>query len=702
MRMRRAMAAAVTALSLTAAAGWCVAATVPSAEPTKATTPGARDPGMLIPRATLFGNPDRAGSALSPDGKQIAYLSAVDGVLNVWVAPVDDLSKARAVTQDARRGIRQFEWAYTNSHIIYLQDQGGDENWRIYAVDLDGGEARDLTPMPGVAARIAELSPAFPDEILVGVNDRSPQFHDVHRVNIMTGERSVVYKNDSHMETVTDEDFKVRLGSRFTPDGGIAWETLADDGTATPFEQVGMEDTMTTGPVGFDKGGRAAYFQDSRGRDTGALFRRDLTTGETTLLAEDPRADAGAMMTHPTEHRVQAVAFNYDRTKWKVLDPSIKADLDHLATVAAGEVNVTSRSLDDARWLVAYVMDDGPTRVYLYDRAGATPGAPGKATFLYTNRKSLEGLPLAKMHPVTVRSRDGLDLVSYLTLPKASDPDADGRPDAAVPMVLLVHGGPWARDVWGFNSYHQWLANRGYAVLSVNFRGSTGLGKKFINAGNREWGAKMHDDLLDAVDWAVAEGIADRSKVAIMGGSYGGYAALAGLTMTPDVFACGVSIVGPSNITTLLNTIPSYWKPGMEMFKNRVGDHSTDEGREFLKSRSPLTFADRITKPLLIGQGANDPRVKQSESDQIVAAMTKHGIPVAYVLFPDEGHGFARPANATAFNAVTEQFFARHLGGRAEPIGGDVAASTAQVLEGADGIPGLPEALAARSEGGGK
>jgi dipeptidyl aminopeptidase/acylaminoacyl peptidase len=396
------------------------------------------------------------------------------------------------------------------------------------------------------------------------------------------------------------------------------------------------------------------------------------------------------MLEHPTTYTIQAVAFNYTRPEWKVLDPSIQGDLDYLRTAARGDLLVTSRTLDDRLWTVAAIVDDGPARFYLYDRTAR------KATLLFTHRKALEGLPLAAMHPEVITSRDGLKLVSYLTLPVGSDARRAGRPDQPLPMILLVHGGPWTRDTWGFNGEEQWLANRGYAVLSVNYRGSTGFGKRFLNAGSREWAGKMHDDLIDAVDWAIKEGIADRGRVAILGGSYGGYAALVGLTFTPDVFACAVDIVGPSNLETLLNTIPPYWEPGIAMFTTRVGDHRTAEGRRFLESRSPLTFVDRIRRPLLIGQGANDPRVKQSEADQIVAAMQRRGIPVTYVLYPDEGHGFARPENRLSFNAVVEAFLSRHLGGRVEPIGRDFQGSTITVPTGAKDVPGLPAALSSR------
>ncbi len=312
---------------------------------------------------------------------------------------------------------------------------------------------------------------------------------------------------------------------------------------------------------------------------------------------------------------------------------------------------------------------------------------------MFTNRQELEKVKLSKMYPLIIKSRDGLNLVSYLTLPYWADPDNDSRPKKPLPMVLFVHGGPWARDSWGLNSAHQWLANRGYAVLSVNYRGSTGFGKDFINAANREWAGKMHDDLIDAVNWAIKQKIADKNRVAIMGGSYGGYATLVGMTFTPEVFACGVDIVGPSNLRTLLETIPPYWKPMMEMWATRVGDPRTEEGRKFLDSRSPLTYVDRICRPLLIGQGANDPRVKQSESDQIVQAMQEKNIPVTYVLYSDEGHGFARPENRLSFFAVAEIFLAQHLGGRFQEIGDDFQGSTIAVPHGAEHIPGLSEAL---------
>lgn len=642
----------------------------------------------LIPRDVLFGNPDRAAPQISPDGTRLAYLAPVDGVLNVWVAPAHEPAAGKPVTSDSNRGIRRFFWAFNGTHLAYLQDKGGDENWRLYSVDISQGDGvveKDLTPFEGVRADVDGISPRFPDEALITLNKRSAATPDLYRVNMKTGELTLVRENDANYTGfVTDDEFRPRMVTKYNAQGGIDRLKIDPAGAVAPFDAIPMEDTLTTAPIDFDKTGQLMYALDSRGRDTAAVVAIDLASGESRVLAADDRADAASLMIHPTEKTVQAVAFPYDRQRWKVLDESIAGDFAYLKTVATGDFSVGSRSLDDSKWVVSYVMDDGPTRHYLYDRQSK------QARFLFTSKTDLEGLPLAKMRPVVIKSRDGLNLVSYITLPVWTDADGDGKPAAPVPTVLLVHGGPWARDSWGFNATHQWLANRGYAVLSVNFRGSTGFGKSFINAGNLQWATKMHDDLLDAVDWAVAEGIADKDRVAIMGGSYGGYATLVGLTFTPDVFAAGVSIVGPSNIVTLLNTIPPYWAPALELFKKRVGDHTTEEGRKFLESRSPLTFVDRIKKPLLIGQGANDPRVKQSESDQIVKAMQAKNIGVTYVLYPDEGHGFARPENRMSFNAVAEAFLAQHLGGRYEPVGDDFEGSSITVPVGAEAVPGLP------------
>jgi dipeptidyl aminopeptidase/acylaminoacyl peptidase len=648
--------------------------------------PAAKGPG-LIPRKVLFGNPDKEGPKLSPDGKRLAFLAPASGVMNVWVAPADDVGAAQAVTLDKKRGIRAFSWAHTNQHILYQQDKDGDEDFHLYRVDVVSKTTTDLTPLKKIRAQLLAAGPKFPEELLVALNDRDPRFHDVYRVSLKTGERTLVEKNTEFLGYVPDHDYRLRFASKFTKDGDMAYyEPDGKEGWKEAFT-IPQADSLTTSLVGFNKTGDVAYLLDSRDRDTAAFATLDLKTKTRTMVAEDARADAGGILMHPTDYTVQGVSFTYDRVRWKFLDDAVAKDFEFLKTVADGDVSVASRTQDDRTWIVAYAMANGPVRYYRFDRAGR------KTRFLFSNRADLEGLKLAKMHPRVAKARDGLDLVCYLTLPPDQDVGGKGEPKEPLPMVLLVHGGPWARDFWGFEPHHQLFANRGYAVLSVNFRGSTGFGKKFLNAGNREWAGKMHDDLLDAVDWAVRNKVARKDKIAVMGGSYGGYATLVGLTFTPETFACGVDIVGPSNLVTLLRTVPPYWAPAVQLFKDRVGDHTTEEGTRELMARSPLTKADQIRKPLLVGQGANDPRVKQAEADQIVQAMHEHKIPVTYVLYPDEGHGFARPENRLSFYAVAEAFLAEHLGGRYEAIGDAFAGSSITVPTGAEGVPGLAGAL---------
>jgi dipeptidyl aminopeptidase/acylaminoacyl peptidase len=369
------------------------------------------------------------------------------------------------------------------------------------------------------------------------------------------------------------------------------------------------------------------------------------------VIAADPHYDVGNVMTNPDTYEIQAVAFNRDRVEWTVLDEAIQLDFDRIRDIHQGDFFITSRDNADQTWVVAFTVDNGPVPYYTYNRETQT------STFLFDNQPELSKYTLAHTQPVTFSARDGLTIHGYLTLP-------EGEQHEHLPMILNVHGGPWARDEWGYNPEAQWFANRGYACLQVNFRGSTGYGKDFLNAGNREWGRNMHNDLVDAADWAVQQGIADAKKIAIYGGSYGGYAALAGATFSPDVFCCAVDIVGPSNLLTLIKTIPPYWSTFLATFHTRVGNPDTEE--EFLKSRSPLFKVDQIKIPMLIAQGANDPRVKQAESEQIVEAMKSKGISHEYLLFPDEGHGFAKPENRITFYKAAEKFLAQHLGGRYE------------------------------------
>lgn len=659
---------------------------------TRATGPTSIEDVDLIPRDALFGNPERASVRISPDGQYLSWVAPVDGVLNLWIAPADDLNNARAITRDTGRGIRSYFWSYKPGTLLYLRDSGGDEDFHLYALDLASGESRDLTPFDRTTAQVAGVSRTHPDSILVGMNDRDAQWHDLYRVDLASGERTLIERNDQQIAGyMVDSDYTLRFASRARPDGGLDVLRREAD-TWVEHDSIGFEDVLTTGPAGLTFDGQTLYMRDSRNRDTSALFAIDTATGARTLVHEDARADVGGSLSDPQTGQVQAVSVNYLREEWTTLDDSIAGDLATLQEIGPGEVSVVSRTLDDRTWIVAYGAAEAPAEFYRYNRDS------GEATRLFSARPALEGAPLVPMWPQEITSRDGLTLVSYLTLPAHADQDGDGKADQPVPMVLLVHGGPWARDAYGYSGYDQWLANRGYAVLSVNFRGSTGFGKSFTNAGDGEWAGKMHDDLIDAVQWAVTNGVTTEDKVAIMGGSYGGYATLVGLTFTPDTFACGVDIVGPSNLNTLLETVPPYWASFYEQLTRRMGDPRTEEGRAWLTERSPLTHVDNIQRPLLIGQGANDPRVKQAESDQIVEAMTAKDIPVTYVLFPDEGHGFHRPENNKAFNAVTEGFLSTCLGGRVQPIGEELSGSSIQVPAGADIVPGLSEALQSHTQ----
>ncbi|MCA9242951.1 MAG: S9 family peptidase [Phycisphaerales bacterium] len=657
--------------------------------------PASAQPGSpgLIPRRALFGNPQRAEVTLSPDGRRLAYLAPVDGVMNIWVATLDDVAGAAPVTSEAGRGVRTYVWAFNSEQILFLKDKEGDENWHVWVCDVSRRESRDVTPIAVdattlVAARIQELSAYFPDEVLIGVNDRDPRLHDIYRVNLRDGSSRRVWENDGAAAAITDDQLNLRLTIGLGQDGSEQYAKIVD-GVSEPFFAVPHEDALMTIPVGFDSTGKRLYMVDTRGRNTAALVALDMDTGETKPIFADARADVDKWLIHPTQKTVQAVSVNDERRRWVCLDPTVEKDFARLRSVNQGDPIVTSRSLDDRLWTIAFVSDTFGVTYYLYDRRS------GELTALFSARPDLQAYTLAPMRPASIKARDGLRLVSYLTLPVGSDTDDDGKPESSLPTVLLVHGGPWARDYWGYDPQHQWLANRGYAVLSVNFRGSTGFGKDFVNAGDREWAGRMQDDLLDAVQWAIDDGIADRNRVAIMGGSYGGYATLVGLTSTPDVFACGVDIVGPSSLVTLLESAPPYWQPVIDVFVRRVGDHRTKTGRAELLARSPLSHADQIRKPLLIAHGANDPRVKQAESDQIVDAMRSRAIPVTYVLYPDEGHGFARPENRLSFFAIAEAFLAEHLGGRVEAIGDAFGGSSLRVLAGADQTPGLSDSLRA-------
>jgi dipeptidyl aminopeptidase/acylaminoacyl peptidase len=610
----------------------------------------AQEP-ALIPRSVLFGNPERSAPQISPDGTRLAYLAPDDGVLNVWVRTLGQTDD-RPVTRDRTRPVRRFLWQGDSKHILHLQDQAGDENWRLYQTNLATGSVRDLTIGDSVQTQIVATAPGFPHTILAAWNLRDRQFHDVYRIDLRTGKSVMVARNTGDVdEWSADNALRIRLAIAVLPDGGrelrvrdragSRWRTLRRESADEAFNWV----------VGFTPDNRSAWIVSSVDANAARLVQVNLASGGAIRIAADPQFDVSDALVHPTQHTLQAVRFTRQRAEWQIIDSTVRADFETLARVHEGDFDVVSRSDADTKWIVSYVVSDGPVAFYVYDRPTR------KAEFLFTHRPQLEKYRLAKMEPVSFPARDSLQLFGYLTLPL-------GREAKSLPLVLLVHGGPWGRDEWGFEPSVQWLANRGYAVLQINFRGSTGYGKAHLNAGDLEWGGKMHTDLLDGKAWAIAQGYADSGRVAIYGGSYGGYATLVGMAFTPDEFVCGVDIVGPSNLVTLLRSIPPYWAAFKRILDKRMGTDSV-----FLESRSPLFKADQIKAPLLIVQGANDPRVKQAESDQIVAAMRKNGKEVQYIVFPDEGHGFARPENRLKFYAAAEPFLAKYLGGRVEPAG---------------------------------
>lgn len=606
----------------------------------------------LIPRDVLFGNPVKAEPKISPDGSRLAFLAPTDDVLNVWVGPVDG-HQFVPVTHDTERGVRVYFWAHDCRHLLYLQDVGGDENWRLFKVDPGATEVEDLTPFDEVQVQIVSHTKRRPHELLIAMNRDDARLHDVYHVDLRTNKLTLVAKNPGNVsQWVPDADLAVRAALGSTDAGGS--ELLVRDKTASEWSTAiewNPEDALASGPVAFTLDGRALYLLDSRGHDAARLVRLELASGESRVIAADPHYDVSDVMIHPDTREIQMVSFVKDRAQHLVLDRKIAIDIAAIRNLNPGDFAISSRTHADDVWLVTFTEDRRPVSYYAYDRREK------KGSFLFYSRPDLAEYTLAPMKPITFKARDGLTLHGYLTLPP-------GAGSESLPMVLNVHGGPWHRDVWGYDPESQWLANRGYAVLQVNFRGSTGYGKEFLNAGDREWGGKMHDDLVDAVRWALERRFADPDRVAIYGGSYGGYAALVGATFTPELFRCAVDIVGPSNLMSFIETIPPYWTNYLSMIHRRVGNPETDA--EFLESRSPLFHVDNIRIPMLIAQGANDPRVKRSESEQIVTAMREKGIDYEYILFPDEGHGFAKPENRLKFYAAAEKFLARHLGGRVE------------------------------------
>ncbi len=615
----------------------------------------------LIPIDVLFGNADRSDPRISPDGSKLAFLAPDEGVVNVWVADIDG-SNAQPVTKDRKRGIQPngYEWAYDGRHILFIQDKGGDENWHVWTVDLDTGETIDRTPFDGVQADyVGGLSPRKPDEVLVHINRDDARYHDVYRLDLASGDLTKVATNEGFASWLIDHDLVVRGAVRPTEDGGNE-VLLGENGDWTVAFATSGEDYLInlTMTIGFSGDGRRLFHTTAAGSNTTRLVAYDLETKATMTLAEDPDYDVmsyviGAWgMLHPTTQEPQLAPVYTDRQTYIVIDKDLEADIRALEVLGNGDVQILGRDLADEKWIVAFVPDDRAVQYHLYERASK------KTKLLFTGRPELERYELATMEPISFAASDGLRVRGYLTFP----PGVEQRD---LPAVLHVHGGPWGgRHFRGYQPINQWIANRGYACIEVDFRGSGGYGKAFLNASAREWAGAMHTDLLDALDHCVSNGWIDPDRVAIFGGSYGGYAALVGATFTPDVFRCAIDYVGPSNLITLLESIPPYWFAIAKQFDKLLGDPKKD--REFLWERSPLSRVDDIRIPVLIAQGANDPRVKQAESEQIVEALAQRGLEYEYLLFEDEGHGFVRPENRERFHLASERFLSKHLGGRAQ------------------------------------
>lgn len=623
--------------------------------------PAAAQLPQLIDREIFFGNPEYAGAQISPDGKYISFLRAYNDVRNVWVKGVNEpFEKARPVSAETKRPISSYFWSWDSKRILFVKDNGGDENFNVYAVNpadpvgADGVPvAKNLTNAQKVRTVIYAVPESDPDAIYIGLNERDPQWHDLYKVSISTGQKTLLRENTDRLSGwVFDNKDQIRLATRSAENGET--EILRVDGAKfTKIYSCGVLEGC--GPVQFHKDNKRFYLDTNKGdRDLSQLVLFDPETMKEELVEQDPlkRVDfGGATFSNRTKEMI-ATTYEDDKTRiyWK--DKTFEADYNLIKSrLGDREIVFGSSTKDERIFIVSTYSDVDPGTVWLFDRDSKN------LTTLYQVREKLPRAALAEMKPVRYPSSDGLEIPGYLTLPK-------GVPAKNLPLIVVPHGGPWGRDSWGYSGMAQFLANRGYAVLQPNFRASTGYGKKFIDAGNNQWGDKMQDDITWGVKYLVGQGIADPKRVGIMGGSYGGYATLAGVTYTPDLYAAAVAIVAPSNLITLLGSIPPYWESIRTLFHTRMGNPNTPDGRAQLVRQSPLTHADKIKTPLMVVQGANDPRVNKAEADQIVIALRDRKYPVQYLLAPDEGHGFARPINNLAMYAETEKFLAKYLGGR--------------------------------------
>ena len=650
----------------------------------------------IIARADLFGEAVRFGAQLSPRGDRVAFLSARDGVTNLWVLSVGAMDEALPLTDDRGRGVRSFAWGPDSATLLYALDNAGDGNTQLFAVSADGGEPRELTPA-GSRAEIVGVSLADPDGVMITLNQRDAAWPDLVRVDLATGSRTLVQRNGATASTrfsrfVLDRDNRLRLGLRTQANGSVDVASRAADGSWSVLITIPFEDALLSAPLAFEASGDSFLMLDSSGRDRAVLARVDVRTGAKTVLGESARADVTDVWLDPATNTPEAFSANYLRPEWRALDLDAQADLEFLDAQLPGDFRVVSRSADDGRWIVVEEGPTTPTRTHLYDRADRNAR---RISLLFRHRPGLETAPLQPMTPIEIEARDGLTLVSYLTLPVGSDADGDARPESPAPLVILPHDGPWARDSYSFNAFHQWLANRGYAVLSVNFRGSTGFGEAFVTAGNREWGGRIQDDLLDAVQWAIDNRVAQSDRIAIAGTGFGGYAAIAGLTFTPEQFRCAVAFGAPTNLSRLVDAAPASQR---DTWYLRVGDTRTAEGRQALRGRSPAQRVGQIRRPLLIGVGSLDRIGSRAEFDQVALSLRTRSVALTSIVFPDEGGDFTRPQNRLAFAAVVEQFLGDCLGGRVEPVGAAFEGANMMVFDGAASVPGL-QAFARRPAG---
>lgn len=631
----------------------------------------------LLDRELFFGDPEISGAQLSPDGAWMSFLKPYNGARNIWVKAADEpFAAARPVTAD-ERPVPGYFWSRDSRNLLYVQDKGGDENFHVWAVDPaaapepDKGvpPCRDLTPVDGVRAQIYSVPKANPDLIIVGLNDRDPRYHDIYRVDIPSGERVLLRENDEEVGAwVFDNEGELRLAYRQMQGGGgeilrVDLQGLVQIASWTYEEEFN--------PVGFHPDRTRCYVTTNRGdADLEQLMLMDVASGTCEFVEKDPldEVDFGGAVFHPGTDELLATFYVGDKARvYPQNEAAAKFWSNLKQALPEGEIGISTISDDMTKVLCSVSSDVDPGSVYLFD------AATGKATLQYRSRPELPSEHLAPMKPVSFTARDGMTIHGYLTLPR-------GKEAKDLPVVMYIHGGPWARDYWGYEPYCQFLANRGYAVMQVNYRSSSGYGKTYSNAGNREWGiGAMQHDVTDAVQYLIAEGIADPAKVAIFGGSYGGYATLAGVTFTPDLYACGIPYVGPSNLITLIESFPEYWKPFLEgSWYKKVGNPDVESDRQDLIARSPLFHCDQIKVPLLVVHGANDPRVKQHESDQIVVALRQKGKAVEYIVAPDEGHGFRAPDNRKALAVAMEKFLAKQLGGRFQE---DVRPETQKTLD---------------------